>query len=289
MVYKRALIMALVALFLLPAADGKAQEMTNLLFIHHSCGGQLLAEPGPEAGGKRESGDPCLYVTHPNGGGLRAGLEKAGFKVNEASYMSTIGEDTDICHWNRKFRDQMGLVLRTKRQNELLPEGQTNAIVVFKSCYPNNAFASAGKEPGDPDSCERTLANAKAAYRAVLPYFAQHPEVLFVAFTAPPLAEPKPVGLKETFKAFFKAKPKADVAREFNTWLADGWLAEHRPRNVVVFDYYGVLTDHGATNWSAYPTQAGRDSHPSSAGNRRAAEAFVPFLAEAWRTYQAGS
>jgi len=281
--------MALATLCLLAAADGKAQEMTNLLFIHHSCGGQLLADQGPVSGGSRETGDPCLYVSHPNGGGLRADLEQAGFAVHEASYLSIIGEDTDICHWNRKFRDQMDLVLRTARQDELLPDGQTNAIVAFKSCFPNNGFVSAGTEPGDPDACERTVANAKAAYRALLPYFARHPEVLFVAFTAPPLAEPKPVGIKETFKSWFQAKPNADLAREFNAWLAKDWLAESRPPNVVVFDYYDVLTNHGATNWSAFPTQAGRDSHPSSDGNRRAAEAFVPFLAEAWRGFRAGS
>ena len=69
-------------------------------------------------------------------------------------------------------------MLSTERQNELLPEGQTNATVVFRSCYPDNACASVGREPGDPDSCERTGANAKAAYRALLPYFTQHPDVL---------------------------------------------------------------------------------------------------------------
>jgi hypothetical protein len=56
-----------------------------------------------------------------------------------------------------------------------------------------------------------------------------------------------------------------------------------------VFDYCGVLTDHGANDWSNYASRAGRDSHPSSAGNHRAAEAFVPFLVEAWRMHQAGS
>jgi hypothetical protein len=283
--YKWAMLIALAVLWVIPVTDGKAQDMTNLLFIHHSCGGQLLADPGPVAG---ESA-ACLYVTHPNGGGLRGELTKAGFQVNEASYGSTVGEETDICHWNRKFLDQMDVILRTGRQNDLLPDGQTNAIVVFKSCYPNNAFVSAGKEPGDPDSCERTVANAKAAYRALLPSFSRHPEVLFVAFTAPALAEPKPVGIKEKLKGLFQKKSRADLAREFNTWLVDGWLADGQPRNVVIFDYYGVLTNDGASNWSAYPTQDGQDSHPSSTGNHRTAEEFVPFLLEAWQAYRAGS
>lgn len=289
MAHKRAQAMALAVLILMPAVEGKAQEMTNLLFIHHSCGGQLLADLGPMVGGTRESSERCIYVSHPNGGGLRGDLEKAGFKVNEASYGSAIGEDSDICHWNRKFRDQMDLILRTERQDALLPEGQTNAIVVFKSCYPNNGFVSVGEAPGDPDACERTVANAKAAYRSLLPHFARHPEVLFVAVTAPPQAEPKPTSFKGKVKSLFKAKPSADLAREFNTWLADGWLDDANPRNVVVFDYYDVLTAHGASNWSAYPTKADRDSHPSSVGNRRAAETFLQFLNEAWRTQRTGS
>ncbi len=289
MVCRRVAITVLAAMVSLTATAGRAQDMTNLLFIHHSCGGQLLAEPGPRVGGEKGSGEHCIYVSHPNGGGLRAELEKAGFKVNEASYGSVIGEDTDLCHWHRKFRDQMDLILRTERQDTLLPEGETNAIVVFKSCYPNNGFTAAGAEPGDPDDCERTVANAKAAYRALLPLLAEHPEVLFVALTAPPQAEPKPVGAKEKFRSFFQKKPRAHLAREFNAWLAQSWLAETRPRNVVVFDYYGVLTDGGESGWSAYPSRDGRDSHPSAEGNRRAAEAFLTFLAGAWQAYRAGS
>jgi hypothetical protein len=166
--HKRAMIVALAVSFLLPAIDGKTLDTTHLLFIHHSCGGQLLADPGPEVGRSRASGDFCIH------------------------------------NLNRKFRDQMSLVLRTKRQNELLPEGQTNAIVVFKS------------NPVD-------------------------------------------------------------------------WLADHRPRDVAVLDYYDVLTNHGSTNWSACSALAGHDSHPSSAGNRRVAEAFVPFPFDTWRTFQVGS
>jgi hypothetical protein len=284
--------LAVVALAAMPgllAADGKAETVTNLLFIHHSCGGQLLADQGPASGGDRESGERCIYVSHPNGGGLRTELEKAGFKVNEASYGSTVGEDTDICHWNRKFRDQMDVILRTERQDKLLPEGQTNAIVVFKSCFPNNEFVAAGDEPGDPDSCQRTVANAKAAYRALLPYFAQHPEVLFVALTPPAVAQPKPVGIKEKFKSVFKSKPTADLARAFSTWLVNDWRAEYRLRNILVFDYYDVLTNDGASDWSAFPTHEGRDSHPSSSGNRRAASAFLPFLMEGWQSFRTDS
>ncbi|MFO7653435.1 MAG: hypothetical protein R6X25_06400 [Candidatus Krumholzibacteriia bacterium] len=263
---------------------------TNLLFIHHSCGGQLLADPGEQVGGERGTGERCIHASHPGGGGLRSLLEQAGFAVNQASYGSVVAEDTDICHWHAKFRDQMDRILRTERQDALLPAGQTNEIVAFKSCYPNNGFAGRGREPGDPDSCEPTVANARAAYRAILPYLAERPDVLFVAFTAPPLTRPKPAGVVGTVKGWFGGEPRsAELAREFNTWLVDpeqGWLAGYEGANVAVFDYYDVLTGHGESDWSVYPSREGVDSHPTSEGNRRAAEAFLPFLLHAWQEFR---
>ena len=257
----------------------------EFLFIHHSCGGQLLADGGPRVGGEPASGEHCIYVSHPNGGGLRTALEAAGFSVNEASYGSIVGEDTDICHWSGKFRDQMDRILHTRRQDELLPEGQSNRVVAFKSCFPNNAFVGEGGEPGDPESCELTVANARAAYRALLPYLATRPEVLFVAFTAPPLAEPRPVGIRQKLKFALGGKPDSDkFARQFNGWLADtgsGWLGDYDGGNVVVFDYYDLLTGNGESDWSAYPTHEGRDSHPGPEGTSAAATAFVPFIQEA--------
>ena len=262
------------------AADQNPEQEdkpVQFLFIHHSCGGQLMANVGTDNGSK------CIYTSHPNGGGLRSLLEGNGYAVNEASYGSAVGDKTDICHWNKKFRDQMDVIIKTKNQDDLLPEGVTNEVVAFKSCFPNNHFIGEGNQPGDPDSCELTLANAKAAYNSLLPYFQKHPEVYFVAFTAPPLA--KTPGFKGFVKNIFKGSPKhPELARKFNNWLMDrenGWLAGYSTANVGVFDHYDVLTNQGETNWSAYPTGGGRDSHPSSEGNTKAAEAFVVFLKDA--------
>jgi hypothetical protein len=248
-------------------------DPVQFLFIHHSCGGQLLADLG------ESSGQSCIYVSHPNGGGLRGKLEEIGYQVNEASYGSIVGEDTDICHWNAKFRDQMDRILKTRNQDELLPEGVTNNIVAFKSCFPNNHFVGEGSMPGDPDSCTLTVANAKAAYQAILPYLAQHPDVLFVAFTAPPLAETQ--GFKGFVKKILRKGTNPAMAREFNNWLVDeknGWLAGYAHQNIAVFDHYDVLTGYGKSNSLVYPTGGGSDSHPSSEGNSEAAKAFVPFI-----------
>lgn len=261
-----------------------------LLFIHHSSGGQLFARKGQEVG------DSCIYDSHPNGGGLRSRLRKLGYEIHEASYGSVIGQDTDLFHWLPKFRDQMDRVLRTKEQDETYPEGtgQGNRIVMFKSCYPNNHFVGEGEEPGDPRGPDLTLANAKATLAHLLPEFAKQPKVLFVYVTAPALAPVVP--RDRAWKALAKlalGKPsnveraleEAALARRFHDWARsrEGWLKGYPLKNVVVFDYYDILTGRGRSNLSVFGSAAGRDSHPSSEGNRLAADAFVPFLNQAVR------
>jgi hypothetical protein len=252
----------------------------RLLFIHHSCGGQLLAAPGPD------SGSHCIYLTHPNGGGLRARLEQVGYEVHEASYGSQVGEHTDHFDWLPKFRQQMEPVLACQHQDTAYNDTRRNQIIVFKPCFPNNYFVGAGTPPGNPNGPELTVWNAKASYAALLEEFTKHPEVLFVCMTPPPLA------LKGVQEPLWKQLARqllgrgplpettAPLAREFNHWLSstEGWLQGYPLKNVVVFDLYDVLTNGGASNWSCYPTGGGADSHPSREGNEKAAAVFVPFL-----------
>ena len=252
----------------------------DLLFIHHSCGGQWLAPAGLTEGSK------AIYLSAPNGGNLRALLEQNGFRVHEASYGSRIGQNTDLFDWAPKFRDQMPEILRCEMQDQPLPEGRHNQVVMFKSCYPNNAFKGEGVPPGQATGPEWTVWNAKAAYAALLPEFQKQPGVLFICVTAPPLAakqRPQPLWrqlarrLKGTYWDLAKSGP---WARQFNAWLSDpnGWLKEYPLKNVAIFDYYDILTGHGQSNFSMYPTGDGYDSHPSREGNEKAAAEFVPFL-----------
>ena len=265
-----------------PSQDPEAPptRALHLLFIHHSCGGQLLAAPGPE------EGENCILVSHPNGGGLRSRLEKNSYVVHEASFGSEIGGATDLFDWLPKFRDRMDRVLTCQGQDQALPAGRRNDIVVFKSCFPNNNFQSRGTPPGDPRGPDLTVWNAKAAYTALLGEFGRHPEVLFVCLTAPPLApktRPRPIWKRALGKLVGRAENGAEcacLARGFNHWLSgeDGWLKDTGVTNIAVFDYYDILTGRGASDLSAYPTGGGYDSHPSREGNERAAAAFVPFL-----------
>jgi hypothetical protein len=256
-------------------------QPVDLLFIHHSCGGQLFASAGPEDGAQ------CIYKTHPEGGGLRALLETNSYRVHEASYGSAVGEKTDIFDWLPKFRDQMDQVLTCDNQDTPLQNGRRNQIIVFKSCFPNNGFRSQGTPPGNHAGPDLSVWNARAAYTALLGEFRKQPDVLFVCMTAPPLApkrRPQPLWKVLAKKILgretdFNAR-SGPLARQFNNWLADtnGWLKDYPLNNVVVFDLYDILTGYGQSDFSIFPTDGGYDSHPSREGNQKAAHAFVPFL-----------
>lgn len=261
----------------------------RLLFIHHSVGGALLADPGAESA----VGD-CIWKTHPNGGSGRSLLVKNGYEVHEASYGSELGEATDRFDWVPKFRDKMDKVLACDLNDRRLPDGRRNEIVVFKSCFPNNELVGEGTAPGNASGPEMTVWNAKAAMIALRDELEKHPETLFVYVTTPPLAhdvasEPAWKWLaKEILRkphAAEKLEKAGPLAREVNSWIVaeDGWLAGYKGKNIVVFDYYDILTDRGASNFLRYPTGNGTNSHPSREGNEHAAAELVSFVNRAVR------
>jgi hypothetical protein len=288
------------------AADNPAPpaQPVKLIFIHHSTGGNWLADPSENS----------------LGGDLGRLLMENNYFVSATNYgwgPNSIGDNTDIGHWWDWFRgDDSAAYLEAlyadNRQNSgdfgswpRLPQdpGGENTVILFKSCYPNSHI---GGQPGDPpttgdnpirgawagDDTTYTVANIKGLYNDLLPYFASMPEKLFVVITAPPLAE------QETDAAH------ALNARAVNDWLVTEWLDGYAQPNVAVFDFYNVLTSNGGNadsndldqaagnhhrwrngavehihtvdyHFSAYPSG---DSHPSHAGNVKAAEEFVPLL-----------
>jgi hypothetical protein len=270
-------------------SDAPPGRHLRVLFIHHSIGGHLLARHGPPVGGAHD-----IWQSHPNGGGMRDLLEAAGYEVHEASYDSRVGNDTDMFDWLPKFGDHMDEVLRVDLQDKRLPKGEHNDVVMFKSCFPNSYFVGEGRAPGNPRGPELTVANAKATMTAVRAKLEKHPEVLFVYFTTPPQApriEPQPAWKWLARKMLGRHRGPAalrrsgDLAREFADWMKapNGWLRGYPEQNIVVFDYYDVLTGNGVSNLLHYPTRNGYDSHPSSVGQRQAAAKLVPFLNRAVR------
>jgi hypothetical protein len=283
------------------AAANEGGEGTKLVFVHHS------------------SGENWLSDEH---GRLGLALMDWGYFVSDTNYDwgpeasdlgGPIGSYTDTGHWwtwtqGPDSEAILDALMSESEQHATYTRleqdpGGGNAIILFKSCFPNSALEGSPEDPPaegenplrgmDAWSGYQTVANAKGIYVDLLEVFAAHPDNLFVAITAPPLHE------DET------TPEQAANARAFNRWLVEEWLADYPSTNVAVFDFYNVLTSNGGSpddndagasggnhhrlvngqieyisdqgsDTSAY-AYAG-DSHPTPAGNQKATEEFLPLL-----------
>ncbi len=276
-------------------------SVVKLVFIHHSTGGNWLADPTAD---------------YPSGG-LAIALKNNNYYVSATNYgwgPDAIGDRTDIPNWPEWFTGPnhnaiLNAVFTENDQNvgdfgdwsrlAANPGGQ-NEVILFKSCFPNSDLYGqpADAAYAEPNDWEYSVANAKAVYNKILAYFRQRQNKLFVVITAPPMNE------SEYLIGDQPAVQRAANARAFNNWLVKDWLKNYAYKNVAVFDYYNVLTSNGGhadvsdvnqasgnhhrwwqgavqhvqpinNNFAAYPSG---DSHPSSAGHRKATQEFVALL-----------
>lgn len=259
----------------------------KLIFIHHSTGGNWLADSNMDA----------PY------GELGKELMNNNYYVSATNYgwgPNSIGDSTDIPHWPDWFTGTHSATILSQLyietgQNVLdygtwsrlsQDPGGENVIVMFKSCFPNSdLFGEPDDEAGTTINDQFTVSNAKAVYNNILTYFATRQDKLFVVITAPPQIE------ADYNPDYQSASHRAGNARAFNNWLVNDWLDSYDYKNVAVFDYYNVLTAAGNhhqitggqvehainTNYdfAGYPSG---DSHPNTEGHQKATTEFVPLL-----------
>jgi hypothetical protein len=274
-------------------------QTVKLIFIHHSCGENWLAD---WSGGLGEAlRDNHYFVSDTN----------YGWGPEDSMLGGAIGDFTDIGHWWNWFLgpssgEILGALYDESEQYSEYSRlsgdpGGENDIVMFKSCFPNSALEgnpgdgpTTGSNPLQGMDCgsnDHTVGNAKRIYIDLLGYFGEHTDKLFVAITAPPLLDTD--------------SEQAANVRAFNTWLVEEWLDSYPHANVAVFDFYNVLTSNGGNpntndlgaedgnhhrirggileyttdqggNTAAYAEDD--DSHPTPAGNQKATGEFVPLL-----------
>jgi hypothetical protein len=281
-------------------ADVNTKQPTSpvkLIFIHHSTGGNWLADPNEDG----------PY------GALGAALMNDNYYVSATNYgwgPEGIGDRTDIVNWPEWFTGENSSAIMTALFAETgqnigdfgawprlsSDPGGENRIIMFKSCFPNSdLFGEPDDAALDTPNDQYTVANAKAVYNNLLTCFAARTNKLFVVITAPPQ-------LQADYPTDYQsAAHRAANARAFNNWLVEEWLDGYPYHNVAVFDYYNVLTgadnhhrvnggvvEHvtaGANNFAFYPSY---DSHPSTEGHTKATTEFVPLLNHFYNLWIAG-
>ena len=236
-------------------STAKPATVQRLIFIHHSCGENWLA-----------NGD----------GGLGTALNSNNYYVNETYYGwsaevdDNLGDSTDTSDWPTWFSStKMPYVYSaTYHQaytNTISDPGGENTIIMFKSCYPNSEVGS-------------SIDDEKAIYNSLKTYFAAHTDKLFVLITPPG---------EEDVSSYTLTKELCD-------WLVSstGWLSGYAHNNVVVYDFYCVLseTDSHHRIWSSAVQHAyasgydghspyhDSDDHPNSTGNQKATTEFLSML-----------
>jgi len=237
----------------------------RLLFIHHSCGQNWLAD---------------------GNGGLGIALNDNNYYVCDTNYgwdaasEDNLGDSTNTENWPDWFNNtKMPYVYATTSHetwtgNDIAQPAGENEIIMFKSCYPLSEV-------------DDSIDDEKAIYNGLLTYFAAHQDKLFVLITPPG-----------------ETNVSSDtLTRQLCDWLVNresGWLKDYAYPNVVVYDFYCTLSETGSHHtvtggdethsWDASydgssPYHDG-DNHPNATGNQKATAEFIPLLNAAYNNWK---
>ena len=272
----------------------------KVIFLHHSTGGQLLAD---------------------NYGGLGKDLNDAGYFLSDicfewdAPQNANIGDYMDIGNWFTWFADETIQGNGKARRDNIMeavyteydrdsynsanfgsytrniaqPQGE-NSIIIFKSCWSSGDIANSGSSSIrglDHYQATYTIANCKDIYNAILPYFKAHADKMFIVFTTPP----RPIEEGNTNSTY------ADNLRTLDMWMLEDWLTENnwKDKNVYVFDYHNILTgvnnhhrvvngveEHtiasGSGNYLIPSYHSSGDEHPNATAQQKVADEFMSLL-----------
>ncbi len=199
-------------------------------------------------------------------GGLLKGLKANNVDFYDINYKEAvvdgyvIGDHTDPQDFPKNFNTPK--YFDVIKRWELKGDKKQHDIIMFKSCFP----ASDIKD-------DALINNYKAWYQSLLPTFKQHPDILFIAMSTPPLVKRA-------------TSPKSAVrARKWAKWITTEYAKGMR--NVKVFDLFNALAMlEGKLHQNTLVPQfavSPDDSHPTKAGAQAVTRLFIPWFNRAVR------
>ena len=226
-------------------------QTTRIIFLHHSCGHNLI-----EQGGVREGLTALDYEFYDHG------YNGDGLRLADGSHTGTNfdvpGDNTDPDGFAEIFRQP----LHDPPDNTFSHLMQYD-VIAFKSCFPVSNIAD-----------DYQLNEYKSHYLSIRDRIEQYPDKIFIIVTQPPQVPPE------------SNSDEAARARAFTVWLqSDEYLAGHP--NLFVFDFFGHLA--GDDNFLRPEYRLDEyDAHPNERANRDIAPLFVAFVDRAIRSYSVG-
>lgn len=232
-------------------------DYTNVIFLHHSTGGALIAE-----GNVRPLLTELGYQFWDHGYNHHGGLVRPDGTPADASYHIPGGRgggNTDVDGLAELFSQPV-----TDPPSNAFSRLLQHEVIAFKSCFPNSAVKS-----------DEMQGQFQTWYLQIRDVMDQHPDHIFVVVTSPPL-HPLATNADEGRRA-----------RAIANWLkSDEYLAGHP--NVFVFDFFDLLAD-SSTNTLRAEYQLGpdnSDSHPNRLANETIGPLFVKFLDQSVQMYR---
>jgi len=242
----------LLVLGLLVLAVGGAQpavaQGARIIFLHHSCGANLIAE-----GGVREGLTALGYEFYDHG------YNEEGLVLADGTWTGTNfdvpGDNTDPDGYAAIFAQPLH-----DPPDNTFSHLMEYDVIGFKSCFPVSNIES-----------EQQLQGYRSYYLSIRDRMEQYPDKVFVIVTQPP-------------EVPANSSPDAAArARSFTRWLqSDEYLGGHP--NIFVFDFFGLLA--GGDNFLRPEYRMDEyDAHPNGLANRTIGPLLVDFLDQTIRSY----
>jgi len=203
---KRVMFLLIVVCLVMLAMPAQAQAPVRIIFLHHSCGHNLI-----EQGSVREGLSARGYEFYDHG------YNGDGLRLADGTWTGTNydipGDNTDPDGLAELFAQP----LHDPADNAFSHLMQYD-VIMFKSCFTTSSIWS-----------DDLLAQNQDYYRSIRTRMDEFPDKLFIIVTQPPH-----VPLNSD-------KEEAARARAFADWLQSEEFLEGRP-NVMVFDFFGHIT-----------------------------------------------
>jgi hypothetical protein len=237
------------------SAAAAGGDYTNVIFLHHSTGGNLI-----EQGGVREMFSAAGYDFWDHGyndqGLTRPDGTPAGYSYN----IPDDNTDPDgLAHiFSQRIYSQPWNGFSGLMQHE---------VIIFKSCFPVSDITT-----------DAQLERYKVYYLQIRDVMDQRSDRIFVVMTPPPL-NPAETDAEAAARA-----------QAFAGWLrSDEFLTGHP--NVFTFNFFDLLAEGDVNSPDNNMLQAeyreGEDSHPNRLANQTIGPLFADFVIEAVQTYRA--
>jgi hypothetical protein len=243
---------------LLIGCESKQEDMTKIIFLHHSTGRVVwLGKTNPYVSKLLKKSDVKTAINKYNR------KNNKNFQITDLNFpaMDPYGwKNYPFDYYNIWVKNAGGKPYMNEPTLEILTE--IYDVIIFKHCYPVSKIL---EDTGNPniDSEEKRLENFKLQYLALKNKMHEFPGNKFIVWTPA-------VHVSNNI-----TPDEAQRTKEFYDWITNEW--DEKGDNIFLWDFYMYETEGGLYLLDKYAS-GGSDSHPNQQFGSRIAPLFAQFI-----------